>query len=133
MKLSEVGKLLTLIAAFDNRTIDAEGAQAEIWYLLPFIRQTEYKLAEEAVILFFNQPAPKDGRLPYLDSRWLYTYIGRARQARETEKARLSARRGITAGPGIPRPADFHEQVQQAAEDAAQARTFGLGDFGRMP
>lgn len=150
MKLSEVGQLLTMIAMFDNRTLDTEGTQAEAWHLLPFIRQTDYKLAEEAVALFFSQPAPQTGPLPYLDPRWLRTYIARARQAREVEAARQAARRGITAGPSAPRPADFHDQVAAAArsaqdqpeaaepttaqERAAAARVAaGLGSFGQMP
>lgn len=153
MKLSETGRLLTMIAMFDNRTLDPDGTQAEAWHLLPFIQRTDYRLAEEAVALFFSQPAPQSGPLPYLDPRWLRTYISRARQAREVEAARRSARLGITAGPAAPRPADFHDQVQQAAREAttapqppddqtptpaaaaaAQARVAaGLSSFGRMP
>lgn len=155
MKLSETGQLLTMIAMFDNRSLDEDGTQAQAWHLLPFIRYTDYSLAEEAVALFFSQPAPQTGPLPYLDPRWLRTYIGRARQARETENARRAAKLGITAGPGAPRPADFHDQVAQAAREAAStdetfdfpdtraaARakaavadriTAGLGNFGRMP
>lgn len=152
MKLSEVGKLLTMIAMFDNRSLDAEGTQAEAWHLLDFIQRTDYQLAEEAVALFFSQPAPQTGPLPYLDPRWLRTYIARARQAREVEAARRSARMGITAGPAAPRPADFADQVaaaaaarspqdepeapapQTAQERAAAARVAaGLSSFGRMP
>lgn len=119
MKLSEVGQLLTMISMFDNRSLDTEGTQAEAWHLLDFMQRTDYKLAEEAVALFFSQPAPQQGPLPYLDPRWLRTYIGRARQARDVEAARRSARMGITAGPAAPRPPDFHDQVAQAAREAA--------------
>lgn len=116
MNLLEVGKLLRVIASYDNRALDEQGVTAISWHQLPFMQAVEYKLAEEAVVLFFSELPPEKGPLPYMDPRQLRLFIRRARDRRTIEEARQRARTPQIAAPKgtYAPPENFRAMVREA-------------------
>jgi hypothetical protein len=118
MKLSEVAELLTLMAAFDRRTIGEADVMA--WGSLDTIQRTDLPTAKRAVIRFFEQVPPDRGEAPYLDPRELKRQIRAVRQAQDIEEARERAKRPQLEAPtgAYRRPEDFGEQVAASAAEA---------------
>jgi hypothetical protein len=118
MNMPDVARLMAFMAAFDQRTTGE--ADDEAWASLPIIQRIDLQTAKDAVVLFHDQEPDQYGNSRWLNPQQFKRCVRLVLQRRETERARIAARTGITRGAADPKPEDFDE-IKAAANRARLA------------